>query len=182
MLPLVEKRPEQAGSELRCITINLEEAWVRKPVLLIVVLALVAAACSSSDDDAADPTTTTGAGAGSATSVTSAPAVSETTAQDSGLTLTVAAGWSATALGSGVKPAIALDNSDSPAATWIFEAIGEGFIAYASAAEGWDLQLPLEGYFYGPIDLAFDASDVPNIAIHDHQADNFDPELGHRRR
>jgi len=178
MLPLVEKRPEQAGSELRCITINLEEAWVRKPVLLIVVLALVAAACSSSDDDAADPTTTTGAGAGSATSVTSAPAVSETTAQDSGLTLTVAAGWSATALGSGVKPAIALDNSDSPAATWIFEAIGEGFIAYASAAEGWDLQLPLEGYFYGPIDLAFDASDVPNIAIHDHQADNFDPELG----
>ncbi len=153
---------------------------MRKSVLLIAVLALVAAACSSSDDDAVDSTTTTGAGAGSTTSVTSAPAGSETTAdsQDSGLTLTVAAGWSATALGSGVKPAIALDSSGVPAVAWIFEAIGEGFIAYASASEGWDVQLPLEGYFYGPIDVAFDASGVPNIAIHDHQADNFDPELG----
>ena len=154
---------------------------MRKSVLLIAVLALVAAACSSSSDDAADSSTTTGAGAGSTGSVTSAPAGSETTVADSpdtALTLTVASGWSATTLGSGVKPAIALDSSGGPAVAWIFEAIGEGFIAYASAAEGWDVQLPLEGYFYGPIDLAFDTADVPNIAIHDHQADNFDPELG----
>ncbi len=154
---------------------------MRKLVSLIAVLALVAAACSSSGDDASDSSTTTGAGAVSTTSVTAAPVGTETTiaeSQDAGLTLTTAAGWSAAALGAGVKPAIALDNSGLPAAAWIFEAIGEGFIAYASAGEGWDVQLPLEGYFYGPIDLAFDPAGVPNIAIHDHQADTFDTELG----
>lgn len=151
---------------------------MRKSVLLLLVLAMVAAACSSPDDDAADSTTTTAAAVTTSTAAAPEPTESTEGAAASAVTFTTASGWSATALGSGVKPAIALDSSGEPAVVWIFEAIGEGFIAYASAGEGWDVQLPLEGYFYGPIDLAFDPSDVPNIAIHDHQADNFDPELG----
>ncbi len=151
-----------------------------KPLLAIVALALVAAACSSTSDTATDSTTTSAAVAASTTSTTVTPNQSEPTEvpADSALTLTVAGGWSATALGSGVKPAIALDGSGAPGVAWIFEEIGEGFVAFSTAVDSWERKLVLEGYFYGPIDLAFDPSDIPNIVIHDHQADNFDPELG----
>ena len=152
---------------------------------LLVVFALVAAACSTSSDDANDSTTT--AAIVATTSSPSTIAVSPTLGQTDStavvvegpaLTMTVAAGWSALSLGAGVKPVIALDGSGSAGVAWIFEAIGEGFVAFAGAADGWERQEVVEGYFYGPIGLAFDPADKPNIVIHDHQADNFDPELG----
>lgn len=112
-----------------------------------------------------DPTTTTGNGGG----------LSEV----SGLSFSVADGWSALALGQGVKPALALDPAGEPGVTWLFEALGgEGFVAYAEAGAGWEVETPLEGYFYGPIGLAYSPNGVPNVVIHDHQADNFDPQLG----
>ncbi len=158
---------------------------MRKALMLIVALTLVAAACTSSGDDADGPTATAPVASDSTTSTappsTVAPgedATSDAGPGDQGLTFSVASGWSATALGSGVKPVIALDNTDAPSVAWIFEAIGEGFVAYASSAEGWERESAVEGYFYGPIDLDFDPSDTPNIALHDHQADSFDTELG----
>ena len=158
-----------------------------KPLLLIVALALVAAACASSDGDVAASPPTTAAESAPTTSVAPAPpstlppgddATTGGGSVDEGLTFGVATGWSATALGSGVKPVVALDSTDAVSVAWIFEAIGEGFVAYASAADGWERQSTVEGYFYGPIDLDFDSADTPNIVYHDHQADNFDPGLG----
>ncbi len=94
------------------------------------------------------------------------------------LTASVSDGWSATTIGSGIKPALALDATGSPAIAYLFEDVSEGFVTFASAADGWTLDRLVEGYFYGPIDLAFDPQGRPNIVYHDHQAPGFDPELG----
>ncbi len=153
---------------------------MRKAAPLIIALALIAAACTTSDGGSADSTTTTSPTVTAATPSTSDSAQDESTTvpPTSGLTMSVALGWTATSLGSGVKPVVALDGNGAPGVAWILERVGDGFIAYANAADGWDRQLALEGYFYGPIGLAFDPEGAPNIAIHDHQADGFDPELG----
>jgi hypothetical protein len=81
-------------------------------------------------------------------------------------------------LGPGVKPAIAIDPSGSVGVTWLLEKIGEGFVAYASSGAEWNVETIKEGYFYGPIGLAYEPDGTPNIIIHDHQADEFDPQLG----
>jgi hypothetical protein len=98
--------------------------------------------------------------------------------EPSELTLSVAEGWTAVALGPGVKPAVALDPSGNPGVTWLFEKVGEGFVAFAESAQDWEIQILREGYFYGPIGLAYDPDGTPNIVVHDHQADDFRPELG----
>jgi len=81
-------------------------------------------------------------------------------------------------LGPGVKPAIAIDPSGAVGVTWLLEKIGEGFVAYASSSANWDVETIKEGYFYGPIGLAYGPDGTPNVIIHDHQADEFDPQLG----
>lgn len=140
------------------------------------VIALVATACAGAD------TTTTGADTPEAT--TSPPDAATTTIADSGgddrdtLTAAPADGWSSTLVGTGIKPVLALDSSGSPAVAYLEEQLSEGFVAYAAAGEGWAVDLFVEGYFYGPIGLAFDAEDRPNVVWHDHQADQFDLELG----
>jgi hypothetical protein len=73
---------------------------------------------------------------------------------------------------------IALDADDLPAIAWLVEEVSAGFVSYASAAEGWSEERFVEGYFYGPIGLAFDPSGSPHIAYHDHQADTFQDDLG----
>ena len=98
--------------------------------------------------------------------------------EGSELSFSVADGWKAIALGPGVKPALALDPSDNPGVTWLFEAIGEGFVAFAESSDDWNVQTLIEGYFYGPIGLAYDPEGAPNVVIHDHQADTFKQELG----
>lgn len=35
-----------------------------------------------------------------------------------------------------------------------------------------------EGYFYGPLSMAVDSAGMPRIVWHDHQSDQFNPELG----
>jgi hypothetical protein len=157
--------------------------------MLVPALAIVAAACGGSGSGDSPPgtdaSTTTAAEAVSTT--TAAAAVSTTTTGDQpglppidrpDLTLTVADGWTVQSLGAGVKPVLALDSSGSPAVAWLFEQVGEGFVAYSAAQDDWNGSAVRHGYFYGPIDLAFDPGDVPYIAYHDHQADDFDLALG----
>lgn len=138
-----------------------------------MALALVVLACGESN--AEDPAETTTSPA------SSDPPATSTTVEGSGavpeLTLSTAPDWQVTALGRGVKPALDLDEDDLPAVAWILERRG-GFIAFASLADSWDQETVFEGYFYGPIDLAFDPENRPNIVIHDHQADTFREELG----
>ena len=144
---------------------------------MAIAIALVAAACAG-----ADTTTTTGDAPDQGT--TSPPGATTTTSAEPGggegeaLTATPVGGWSSTFIGTGIKPVLDLDSSGSPAVAYLEERLSEGFVAYAAASEGWAVDLFVEGYFYGPIGLAFDADDRPNVVWHDHQADQFDQALG----
>ena len=141
-------------------------------ISLLALVALVAAACGSGGDDGDAPD-----GATAAPPIDSNGATAEPS--DAGqLSASLAEGWSAIAIGPGTKPALALDSSGAPGVTYIFEDIGEGFVAFAAAADGWTPDFLVEGYFYGPIDIAFDPQDRPNIVYHDHQAPSFDLSLG----
>ena len=148
---------------------------MRRPLPLlfavIAIAAIAAVACSSDNGEGSG-----GAGGspdatednGGAVGAPDLPALSASTT----------AGWVATLIGPGTKPDLALDASGSPAIVYLLEDIGEGFIAFAAAANGWSPDKFVEGYFYGPIGLAFDPQGRPNVAYHDHQADNFDQALG----
>ena len=161
---------------------------MRKLIALGIVVVLLAAACGSDDNDdtgsassTAETSDSADADASSDTDGTDEPASSDSDApaSDGGtLTSTVAAGWTALGIGEGTKPALALDGNGDPAIAFLFEDIPEGFVAFASAADNWAVDSLTEGYFYGPIGLAFDPSGRPNIAYHDHQASSFDQHLG----
>lgn len=147
----------------------------RRLVGLLAALGLVVAACGAEttgdDPETAAPTTTTPEG----TTTTAEPGTSDV----GELTFSVADGWSAQALGQGVKPVITLDPDGAPGVAWLLERKGsDGFVAYASAAGGWEVEIAARGYFYGPIDLDYSPEGQPNIVIHDHQADTFNPSLG----
>lgn len=148
---------------------------------MIAALALVAAACGGGSSEEApttvsapDPTTTTMTSApDGATTTTSAPDGAGTAGA-----IVVAPGWVLTPIGNGIKPILAIDTAGLPAIAWLVEELEEGFVAYAAAAQGWDEDRFVEGYFYGPIGLDFDPAGDPHVAYHDHQANSFQPELG----
>ncbi len=162
----------------------------RKIAWISVVLALVATACGDSDEGSepgpittsSAPTTSTAplstAPPDATTTTTIAPPPTEAPPPPVAIAATPADGWLLTPIAPGVKPALALDATGAPAMTFLFERVGEGFIAFAAAADGWAVDTVKEGYFYGPIDLAFGGDGTPYIAYHDHQADDFDPALG----
>lgn len=158
----------------------------RTPVLLLLAPVLVLAACNGGGTTEADrsesptttvevSTTTTSPGAAA-----TAPPTTET-AESIDLTLTPADGWVAVSLGRGVKPVVALHPDGTPGIAWLLERIG-GFVAFANAANDWEVEMVARGYFYGPIGLAFSPDGDPNIVIHDHEADDFDPQLGNLAR
>lgn len=147
-------------------------------VSVLLLLSLAAAACSSDDGDASNSTVTPANSEPEATA-TSAPTGSEPeSVGPTEISATIADGWSATVIGQGIKPTLALDSTGSPAIAYLFEAISGGFVSFAAAKEDWTPEQFAEGYFYGPLDLTFDLQDRPNIVYHDHQASNFRPELG----
>ena len=116
----------------------------------------------------------------STTSTSEVAAGSTSTAPDpvtDGISLTVADGWTVTTVGRGAKPVLALDSSGAPGIALIIEAL-DGFIGYASADEGWEIETVPEGYFYEPIGPTYGLDDTPYIAYHDHQAPDFDMALG----
>ncbi|GMQ98746.1 MAG: hypothetical protein BMS9Abin17_1273 [Acidimicrobiia bacterium] len=150
--------------------------------VLATALALVAAACAgtANDDSGGNATTSTASPTSSQSTTDEGSSTSSVPSQgnSSNLTFSVAEGWKAVSLGPGVKPAIAIDPSGAVGVTWLLEKIGEGFVAYATSGADWDVETIREGYFYGPIGLAYEPDGTPNIIIHDHQADDFDPQLG----
>lgn len=152
-----------------------------KHMWILAALVLIAAACGGEDDTTSAPG--------------DAPAVDQPDAPpgDGGQTIDppaespsdlapadiidATADWSVQHVGTGIKPALALDGEGLPAISFLTEEIAGG-IFYTTAAGGWEVQTVAEGYFYGPIDLAFDPAGLPNIVYHDHQDSSFQPDKG----
>ena len=154
-------------------------------LLLVAAVGLVAAACAGTDDDATTPesstttsgsSTTTPADTSSTTSSTAGSAAAGGTVTGD-LGFTVAEGYTATFVGEGIKPDLALAPDGTPGITYLVEDLS-GFIAYADAGSGWTPEQVVEGYFYGPIGLAYTPDAVPHIAYHDHQDTTFKQDLG----
>lgn len=148
-------------------------APTRRMFVVAAAAVFVAASCGSDDEataseSAQEATTSTLAGSSTTEVQTVAPEVESVT--DAG------ADWSMQRIGTGIKPSLALTD-DGAAIAYLTEAL-EGGVFYASAADDWQVEEIAAGYFYGPIDLAFDADRQPNIVYHDHQGTNFDPGLG----
>lgn len=155
---------------------------MRSAVGILLAFGLVVAACGGAGEGT---TTAPPPGDTSTTLATTAPPTATTTGTDAGpgpqgegLTATPAAGWTSTMIGEGIKPVLALDSAGSPGIAFLTERIGDGYIGYATAGDDWAIDTFVEGYFYGPIGLAFDGDDRPNIVWHDHQADTFQDDLG----
>lgn len=161
-------------------------------MILGIAVVLLAAACGSDNNDDSGSTSSTAEPADDDESADDESAVPDeasdaddsTTADpppaagESALTSTVADSWTAVSIGAGTKPSLELDANGDPAIAFLFEDVPEGFVAYASAADDWTVDALTEGYFYGPIGLAFDLDNRPNIAFHDHQASSFNQQLG----
>ncbi len=143
---------------------------MRKLTIIIAAVAMLAVACGGSSTDTATPTSSTTTAADNPTTTAQATV--------SGPSSSVASGWNATLIAEGTKPSLALDSAGQPAVAFLFESVPDGFVSYASAANGWAVDEIVEGYFYGPIGLDFDPDGNPNIAYHDHQSSQFDLELG----
>jgi hypothetical protein len=152
---------------------------MRKIWPAIAALALVAAACGDSGDSGGgEPAATQQPAATTATTpAATTPDATTPDATGDGLELEAASGWTATAIGEGAKPVLALDGAGSPAIAWVQEDLS-GFVAFASAADAWTVDELIVGYFYGPIGLAFDPEDRPHVVYHDHQDNTFKQDLG----
>jgi len=146
-----------------------------RALTLTVVLAACAGTTLETGTSASTSTPPASSNTADETSSTSSPTTDRNSEE---LTFSVAEGWVARLLGPGVKPAVALDPTGAAGVTWLFEKVGEGFIAFAESSDEWEVRILREGYFYGPIGLAYSPDGTPNIVVHDHQADNFDPDLG----
>ena len=145
---------------------------------ILLLVSLIAAACTSDDGGPASSSETRAAEPSAV--IPTAPSGNSGPAAlgPDDLSATIADGWNSTIIGQGIKPTLALDSTGSPAIAYLFEAIRGGFVSFANAADAWTPEQFVEGYFYGPLDLTFDPQDQPNIVYHDHQASNFQPELG----
>lgn len=138
-------------------------------VAAAVALVMVAAACGSSDDSS-----TTIADESAVAPDEETPAANPAPASGN---LTAADGWELTSLGEGIKPALAVNANGQPAVAYLTENLAGG-IFYSAASNGWTTTTIAEGYFYGPIDVAFDPGGAANIVYHDHQAPTFQPDQG----
>ena len=156
----------------------------KRLILLGVVFVLVAAACGDDDDTApatvspttAAPTTTAAETPTTAAApATAAPTATGNVAGD--LTFSLDEAFTATEVGRGTKPVLSLAPDGTPGVAYVLEDL-DGFIAYADAADGWTPQTVVDGYFYGPIGLAYSLEGTPVIGYHDHQAPTFEQDLG----
>lgn len=148
-------------------------------LILLAVLALVAAACSNDDESASNESSTPTSTATASDPAAPTTSTADTTTQgamdgivEGDLTFTLVGGFSARSIGEGVKPDVALAPDGTPGITYLLEDLS-GFIAYADAASGWTPDQVVEGYFYGPIGLAYAPDRVPHIGYHDHQDTKF---------
>jgi hypothetical protein len=86
--------------------------------------------------------------------------------------------WTVERIGTGIKPAIALDGDGKLYAAFLTEAIPGALYFATRASDEWAVETVTEGYFHGPLDLAIGNDDEPIIAVHDYQADDFRVEIG----
>ena len=82
--------------------------------------------------------------------------------------------WTVMDVDEGEKPTLTLDENDVPHIAFINEAL-PGFLKLAKlSGNEFESELITEGYFYGPIDLAFNPVDnTARIAYHDHDVEDF---------
>jgi hypothetical protein len=166
----------------------MEVALMRKLVIGIPILMMALAACSGGADDTAGPSIGVADSEATATRDASSSSAAEpepTAAQEGSgiaapfiqigeLSLT----WEVQEIGEGIKPSFAIDENGVAHITYLTEA-DHGALFYGHNQNGeFEIETVVEGYFYGPIDLALNPSGEPLIAYHDHQALQFDPALG----
>ena len=165
------------------------------------VVALAAVACNSDDPPATidsrsplptpapQPTATQAPVAPTPTTVvvaTTAPAAEATTASASSAPAGTGRvdltsdnfNWLVEEVGKGTKPAIAIAPDGTPHIAFMFESL-DGFVKAGARVDGvWDITTVADGYYYGPLDIAVGPDGVAQVAWHDHQANNFQQNLG----
>ncbi|MFV2045701.1 MAG: hypothetical protein ACC700_21045 [Anaerolineales bacterium] len=154
----------------------------------IPILVTALAACSNVAQDTARPSTavaqpgpaatqeepSTAAGEPAPTSAPEQPVIAAPSIQIGDIALT----WEVQEVGEGIKPAFAIDEQGVAHVAFLTEA-DMGALFYAQNRNGdFEVETVAEGYFYGPVDLALGPGGEPLIAYHDHQALQFDPDLG----
>jgi hypothetical protein len=137
-----------------------------------VALAAMAAACGGSGDDGED------AGDDAANAQAGDEGNGATAVADDELAASVADGWTATVAGDGIKPALAIDSTGTPAMAWLQELTEDGYVSFASADDDWAEERLAKGYLYGPIGLALDGEDRPHVVWHDHETIPFELDAG----
>lgn len=160
-------------------------------IAALAAVALLATACSDdssvadSPSVAGDPSPDDGSSPDGALSADGGSSLDDGSSADggsdaetAGITATAVEPWSLTEITRGIKPVLAIDPAGQPAIAFLDERLSEGYVSFASAADGWTVDEFVEGYFYGPIGLAFDPGGSPHVVYHDHQSTNFEPTLG----
>lgn len=151
--------------------------YSKRLAVVAAALAVVAAGCGGSDESSTQ-TEPTAVAATAVPEPDDATPVDATPVDDGGpAVLDATADWMVETIGTGIKPALAVGPDGGVAIAYLTEAI-EGGVFYATETDGWTAQTTAEGYFYGPIDLAFAPDGQPNIVYHDHQDSSFQPDKG----
>lgn len=77
--------------------------------------------------------------------------------------------WEIEAVGTGAKPEIAVGADGSVHIAFVDER-REGALYYGRRyPDRWIIEIPHEGYFYAPLDMAIDSNGFAHIAYHDHE-------------
>ena len=90
----------------------------------------------------------------------------------------VAQDWEIEVVDVGTKPELALDAAGQPHIAYMTEEMAGGVFYAIRNRDGWETDVVVRGYFYGPLDVTLDAEGGPHIVYHDHQGGDFDPDRG----
>jgi hypothetical protein len=86
--------------------------------------------------------------------------------------------WQLTQIDQGTKPAIAVAPDGTPAIIYMLER-QDGWVRIAQLQDGeWQSEQIVDGYFYGPPDIAAGPDGTFHGAYHDHQDSTFKPDKG----
>lgn len=86
--------------------------------------------------------------------------------------------WEFSEVDARAKASVAVGADGFAHVAYMLEAM-PGWIKYGQRdGDGWAITQVTEGYFYGPLSMVVDAAGAPWIVWHDHQDNQFKPELG----
>ena len=81
--------------------------------------------------------------------------------------------WSFRFVNSGIKPSLAVDSEGNPHIAYMLESTVGGFVSHAEMVNDSIVSQEIAlGYFYGPLDIAIDASDRPHVVFHNHDLED----------